>query len=172
MSIITGRGDSGETDLLFGKRIAKTSLRMEALGCVDEVNAALGLARAATADPAFIGLVDTIQERLIGLMGQLACLPVDEGRYHLASVGPEDVEWLVTQARGFEARGINFTGWARPGAEGSMARAGLDFARTMARRAERAVLAVHESGEPVPEAVRLYFNRLSDLLWIMARVAE
>ena len=172
MSIITGRGDAGETDLLFGRRIAKTALRMEALGCVDEVNAALGLARAATTEPAIIALVDAIQERLIGLMGQLACLPEDEDRYRLAAVGPADVEWLLAQAHDYEARGINFTGWAKPGAEGSLSRAGLDFARTMARRAERAVLAVHESGEPVPEAVRLFFNRLSDLLWIMARVAE
>ena len=170
MSIITGRGDSGETDLLFGRRIAKTAPRMEALGCVDEVNAALGLSRASTSDPEIIALVDAIQERLIGLMGQLACLPEDEERYQLASVGPEDVDWLLAEARKYEARGIRFTGWAKPGAEGSLARAGLDFARTMVRRAERAVLRVHESGEPVPEPVRLFFNRLSDLLWILARV--
>ncbi len=170
MSIITGRGDSGETDLLFGRRISKTAPRMEALGCVDEVNAALGLARAATADPEIIALVDAVQERLIGLMGQLACLPEDEARYQLASVGPDDVAWLLAEARKFEARGIRFTGWAKPGAEGSIARAGLDFARAMARRAERAVLRVHESGEVVPEPVRLFFNRLSDLLWILARV--
>lgn len=172
MSIITGRGDSGETDLLFGRRIAKTSLRVAALGCVDEVNAALGLARAATADAEIVTLIDAVQERLIGLMGQLACLPEDEDRYQLASVGPADVEWLLGEARKYEARGIRFSGWAKPGAEGSLARAGLDFARTMARRAERAVLAVHESGEPVPEPVRLFFNRLSDLLWILARVEE
>lgn len=158
--------------MLFGRRIAKTSLRVEALGCVDEVNAALGLARAAAADSEVTALIDAVQERLVGLMGQLACLPEDESRYQFASVGPADVEWLVNEARMFEGRGIRFTGWARPGAEGSMARAGLDFARAMARRAERAVLAVHESGEPVPEAVRLFFNRLSDLLWILARVKE
>lgn len=174
MSIITGRGDSGDTDLLFGKRIAKTSLRIEALGNVDELNAALGLARAAACDPGWIALIDGLQERLIGLMGQLACLPGDETRYQekkFAALTGEDLEWLVAQARGYEALGVNFTGWARPGAEGSLARAGLDFARAVARRAERSVLALHESGEPVPEVVRLFFNRLSDLLWILARVA-
>ena len=175
MSIITGRGDSGETDLLFGRRIAKTSLRIEALGNVDELNAALGLARAATTDAGWISLIDSIQEKLVGLMGQLACLPEDEARYRekgYAALTADDLERLVAEAREHEARGVNFTGWARPGAEGSLARAGLDYARSVARRAERSVLALHESGEPVPEVVRLYFNRLSDLLWILARVAN
>jgi cob(I)alamin adenosyltransferase len=81
MSIITGRGDSGETDLLFGKRIAKTALRIEALGCVDELNAALGVARASGAKPEWIALIDVLQEKLIGLMGQLATLPEDMERY-------------------------------------------------------------------------------------------
>jgi len=170
MSIITGRGDSGDTDLLFGRRIAKTSLRVAALGCVDEVNAALGLARAAGGDAEVIAILDAVQERLVGLMGQLACLPEDLGRYKYVAITPADVAWVEDQARQFETRGVKFSGWARPGAEGSLARAGMDFARAMARRAERSVLALHESGEAVPEAVRLFFNRLSDLLWILARV--
>ncbi len=175
MSIITGRGDSGDTDLLFGKRIAKTSLRIEALGNVDELNAALGLARAAAHDISWIALIDRLQALLIGLMGQLASLPVDEDRYRekkFAALTAEDLDWLVAEAHGYEAQGVDFTGWARPGAEGSLARAGLDFSRAVARRAERSVLALHESGEPVPEVVRLFFNRLSDLLWILARVVN
>jgi cob(I)alamin adenosyltransferase len=70
-----------------------------------------------------------------------------------------------------EARGVRFTGWARPGAEGSLARAGCDFSRTAARRAERAVLRLHETGEPVDEPLRLFLNRVSDLLWILARAS-
>ena len=173
MSIITGRGDSGATDLLFGKRIAKTSLRIEALGSGDELNAALGVARAAASQPEWIALIDVIQARLVGLMGQLATLPEDAARYgdqKFAVLEADDVAWVVTQAHQFEARGVSFTGWARPGAEGSLARAHVDFARAVARRAERGVLALHESGEPVPEPVRLFFNRLADLLWILARV--
>jgi cob(I)alamin adenosyltransferase len=173
MSIITGRGDHGETDLLFGKRIAKTSLRIEALGCVDELNAALGVARASGANPEWVSLIDSLQEKLIGLMGQLATLPEDEARYRETKfplIEMTDVEWIVSEAHKFESRGIRFTGWARPGAEGCLARAGVDFARSVARRAERAILALHESGEPVPESVRLFFNKLADLLWILARV--
>jgi cob(I)alamin adenosyltransferase len=175
MSIITGRGDSGDTDLLFGKRIAKTSLRIEALGNVDELNAALGLARAAASDDEWIALIDRLQSLLIGLMGQLAYLPEDEANYvekKYAAITSVDLEWIVAEAHRYEAQGIKFTGWAKPGAEGSLARAGLDFSRAVTRRAERSVLALHASGEPVPEVVRLFFNRLSDLLWILARVAN
>ncbi len=173
MSIITGRGDHGETDLLFGKRIAKSSPRIECLGCVDELNAALGMARASGANPEWLSLIDTLQEKLIGLMGQLATLPEDEARYRekkFPLIEAEDVEWVLAEARKYEERGIRFTGWARPGAEGCLARAGVDFARSVARRAERSVLVLHESGEPVPESVRLFFNKLADLLWILARV--
>ena len=174
MSIITGRGDEGETDLLFGKRIAKTSLRIEVLGTVDELNAALGLARAAGANEEVEQVIDRVQDLLVALMGQFACLPGDEGRYAEAgfsAVSDGDFEWLESTARDFESRGIVFKGWARPGVEHSLARAGLDFARATARRAERAVLALHESGEEVAPMLRLFFNRLSDLMWILARAA-
>jgi len=173
MSIITGRGDAGETDLLFGKRIAKTSLRIDALGCVDELNSALGVARAATTNQEWIMLIDDLQQRLVALMGLLATLPEDEDRYRekkFAVIDAADVAWIVGVAHQLEARGVRFLGWARPGAEGCVARASVDFARAVARRAERSVLILHESGEMVPETVRLFFNRLADLLWILARV--
>jgi cob(I)alamin adenosyltransferase len=175
MSIISRRGDSGETDLMFSKRIAKTSVRVEALGSVDELNAALGMARAADGGSEIVELIDGIQQRLVGLMGQLATLPEDEAKYlekKYAYLSQADLEWVENTARSYEERGIRFTSWARPGAEGSMARAGLDFSRSVARRAERAILALHESGEVVPEVVRLFFNRVSDLLWILARVDD
>lgn len=175
MSIITGRGDEGETDLLFGHRIAKTALRIEALGAVDELNAALGLARASGARNEWVSLIDHLQEKLIGLMGQLATLPEDMDRYRTTGfplITREDVDWVLDQAKAYEGRGIRFTGWARPGAEGCLARAQVDFARAVARRAERSILLLHESGGAVPEEVRLFFNKLADLLWIVARVEE
>lgn len=172
MSIITGRGDSGETDLLFGKRTAKTSLRVAALGAIDELNASIGLARAAGTSPEITAILDSIQELLVGLMGEIGCVPEDVARY-AETFGRilvmDHVTTLETIAYDFEGRGIRFTSWARPGAEGSLARAGLDFARTAARRAERETLRLHESGEPVRAEILLWFNRLSDLLWILAR---
>lgn len=172
MKIVTKRGDNGETDLLFGKRMSKTCVRAEVLGAVDELNSALGLGRAAGLGAEAEGIVDRVQAKLVGLMGQLATLPEDMDRYEkqgFDKVTPEDIAWLDERAEDFESRDIRFEGWARPGAEGSTAKAGLDFARSISRRAERRVWELHESGEPVPEEVRKYFNRLSDLLWLMAR---
>ena len=172
MSIITKRGDDGMTDLMFGKRIAKTSLRFAALGSIDELNAAIGLARAADVDSRNTVILDRVQNLLFGLMGQLACLPEDAEQYlekGYALVREEDLDWLTSTAEQIEERGVKFTHWAVPGAEGSMARAHLDFARTVARRAERHVLELHQAEGGVPEVVRLFLNRISDLMWILAR---
>jgi cob(I)alamin adenosyltransferase len=173
MSIITGRGDDGQTDLLFGKRMAKSCTRAEALGCVDELNAALGLARAASGETGVD--LEAVQTRLFGLMGELAHEVEDAEKYTAkgyARITAEDVKWVEDLARGIEACGVRFTGWAVPGAEGSLARAALDVARTAARRAERAVWRLHEEEGPVPHDVRIFLNRLSDFLWILARREE
>lgn len=172
MSIITKRGDDGDTDLMFGKRISKTSLRIAALGTIDELNAALGLVRAADTEGRHTAVIDRIQNLLFGLMGELACVPEDLERYRekgYASLKEADLEWLTETAQEAEAKGVRFTHWAVPGAEGSMARAHLDHTRTVSRRAERHILMLHESGGEVPLTVRLFLNRLSDALWILAR---
>ncbi len=172
MSIITQRGDDGQTDLMFGRRIAKTSLRFIALGTIDELNASIGLARASDADGKHTEILDRVQNLLFALMGQLACLPEDQQKYSekgYSVVAPEDLEWLTETAKSIEEAGVKFTHWAVPGAEGSMTRAHLDFARTVARRAERYVLALHEDGGQVPEIIRVFLNRISDLMWILAR---
>ena len=172
MSIITKRGDDGETDLMFGKRISKTSMRIAALGAMDELNAALGLARAADAEGRHGAVIDRVQNLLFGLMGELACLPEDLGKYRekgFAALTEADLDWLTETAKETEDKGVRFTHWAVPGAEGSMARAHLDYARTVSRRAERHLLMLHENDGEVPLTVRLFLNRLSDALWILAR---
>lgn len=175
MSIITNRGDDGMTDLMFGRRVAKTSARFAALGTIDELNAAIGLARAADGEGRHTQILDRVQNLLFGLMGQLACLPEDEAKYlekGYAVVREEDLDWLTETAKRIEGEGVRFTHWAVPGEDGSMARAHLDFARTVARRAERHVLVLHEEQGHVPEVVRLFMNRVSDLLWILARSGQ
>lgn len=172
MSIITKRGDQGQTDLMFGKRISKTSIRIATLGAIDELNAALGLARAADSTGCHTSLIDRVQNLLFGLMGEISCLPEDREKYlkrGFGTITEEDLAWLVESATVIEESGVKFTHWAVPGAEGSMARAHLDYARTICRRAERHVLTLHETGEGVPETVRIFLNRLADTLWILAR---
>lgn len=172
MSITTKRGDAGTTDLLFGKKTAKTSLRIAALGDIDELNAALGMARVQGINAEWVARIDRVQGNLVSLMGMVATLPEDQERYRtqgFSGITGQDVEWLEAQSIELENAGVTYDGWARPGSEGCLARAQLDFARAVSRRAERSVLALHESSEPVAEVVRLFFNRLSDMLWMMAR---
>ena len=160
------------TDLMFGRRISKTSIRFEALGSIDELNASIGLARAADGAGKHVEILDRVQNLLFALMGQLACLPEDLDRYvekGYASVTEADLEWICETAKAIESEGVKFTHWAVPGAEGSMARAHLDLARTIARRAERQVLSVHQEEGAVPSVLRIFLNRISDLMWILAR---
>lgn len=172
MSIITKRGDEGTTDLLFGRRIAKTSIRIQALGSIDELNAALGLARAAGLRSELEPIIDRVQEKLVAAMGQLATLPEDAARYSYAAIEESDVAWVEQTAQEMESRGVRFTGWARPGAEGAIGAAAVDLARAVSRRAERHAWELHECEGGVPAAVLLFLNRVSDLLWILARVEE
>lgn len=172
MSIITKRGDDGQTDLLFGKRIAKTNLRVETLGTIDELNTAVGLARF-HGDARLAGELDWLQEKLVGLMGELAVLPEDLERYlssEMAQVTAADVELLEARGKAVEEKGVSFAGWARPGASKSAAAAFLDNARTVSRRAERRVLALCDEGG-LPQ-VTLFLNRMSDYLWLLARREE
>lgn len=172
VSITTKRGDGGETDLMFGKRVAKTSQRCAALGAVDELNAAIGLARAASGDEELVGVMDRAQGLLFSLMGQLACLPEDQEQYRqkgYGMIGGEDVNWVTSVAAEVEARGVKLSHWAVPGAEGSIAKAHLDYARTVCRRAEREVLLLEEAEGGVSREVRVFLNRVSDLMWVLAR---
>jgi cob(I)alamin adenosyltransferase len=173
MSIITQRGDDGMTDLMFGKRISKTSLRFSALGTIDELNAVIGLARASGCG-GHLEILDRVQNLLFSLMGQLACLPEDAETYlekGYSVVSSDNLEWLVETAGGIEKETPKLTHWAVPGAEGSMYCAHLDHARAVARRAERHVLELHDTEGGVPKTVRVFLNRLSDLMWILARSA-
>ena len=173
MSIVTKTGDQGSTALMYGHRVSKCSPRVEACGTVDELNAALGLARATAPDQAARDRLARIQKDLITLMGELATLPEDQARYHkdgfpqLASAATARLEKEVKQ---IEGRQPGRRGWATPGA--GLHAAALDMARTVCRRAERRVCALKEAGElQNPESI-VFLNRLSDLLWLLAREAE
>ena len=174
MSIATKTGDDGTTALMYGRRVPKTDVRIAANGAVDELNAALGVARAALADGFVTEKILAIQKELVVLMGELAVLPEDRERFAKSGfqfAGTAMVDRLTAHVDDLEKNHrISYEGWATPGA--TPASAALDLARTVCRRAERAVLALGESGAPVNAEIVRYLNRLSDLCWLWARWVE
>jgi len=178
MSIATQTGDLGETSLLFGRRVPKTDPHIVCNGALDELNAALGMARAClrggVGDPFVTGRLFAIQKELIIVMGEIAVLPEDRERHRASDYG------VVTSAMvdAFTAcitdletnHRIEFHRWATPG--DSMGSAALEVARTVCRRAERAVLALRESDTSLNGEIVRYLNRLADLLWLWARWVE
>jgi cob(I)alamin adenosyltransferase len=173
MSIATRTGDDGTTALMYKRRVPKTHPRVEACGAIDELNAALGVARAHTTDEWLQGELLPIQKQLIAVMGELATIPEDLERY--VKDGYEIVAGELTAkldglVNHLEAQKISFQGWATPGA--TLLSAALDSARVTCRRAERRVCAVRESGDSVKPEILIFLNRLSDVLWLMARWAE
>jgi cob(I)alamin adenosyltransferase len=178
MSIATRTGDDGTTSLLYGQRVPKHHPQIEAVGAFDELNVALGAVKPLLApeqprDAALLALVVAVQKNLVALMGEVACAEADAAR-HAASnfekLGTADVARLDTELAALEARGLRFDGWATPGANARAA--AFDVARVAARRAERQLCALPESGRTVRPDLRRFVNRLSDLLWLLAREAE
>jgi cob(I)alamin adenosyltransferase len=168
MKIYTKTGDDGTTGLLYGGRVDKGSALPTAYGSVDEAQAAIGLARAAVTDSELDGLLTTLCRDLYVAMAELATLPKNRTKLEpsVTLVTTEMVtalELLIDDANTrFEAP-AEFT---VPGQTEVSAR--LDWARVIVRRAERASLAAH-----LPDSQVLpYLNRLSDLLWTLARWQE
>ncbi len=173
MSIVTKTGDSGTTGLMYGRRVPKNHPRVEAYGPVAELTAALGLARA-TAEQDFVGdSLLAIQQDLVILMGELAVANEDLERYVKAGfslVTPAMTAKLDVLVKDIEAQNVSFKGWATPGA--TLHSAALDVARTVCRRSERRVYDLQASGDFKNEEILIFLNRLSDLLWLLARWAE
>ena len=178
MSIATKTGDTGATSLLFGRRVPKTDLRIECNGAIDELNAALGMARASLkaseAEPFVTGPIFRIQKELITLMGEIAVAPGDRERHaqsHLGCITADMVTALTAAIDDLEKHHlIKYHGWATPGE--TFGSAALDFARTVCRRAERTVVELHEHDDTVSPEIMRYLNRLSDLCWLWARWVE
>jgi cob(I)alamin adenosyltransferase len=171
MSISTRTGDQGQTGLLYGQRVPKDHPQIEALGACDELNVAIGLARAAGGRQE---VLLPIQHDLVALMGEVACAETDATRYLESKFKKLDdaaLSRVDLAAAELEARGLRFDGWATPGA-GPLA-AALDQARVVARRAERHLVGLPDDADRTVRPVILaYVNRLSDLLWLLAREAE
>lgn len=158
---------------MYNRRVSKSHPRVEAFGCVDELNAALGLARAAGSGGMVSDQLLRIQQDLVILMGELATAAEDLPRYErdgFPRVGPELSGKLDELVETMERQAVTFQGWATPGANPTAA--ALDLARTICRRAERRVCALQEGGQLDNPRIVIYLNRLSDALWLLARWVE
>ncbi|MGV3524556.1 MAG: cob(I)yrinic acid a,c-diamide adenosyltransferase [Candidatus Sericytochromatia bacterium] len=166
MKIYTKTGDRGDTALWGGQRVPKDALRIQSYGTVDECNAVLGLARASLTDPALDALLGKLQDQLFVVGSDLAS---DLSVTQVPRIGREAVAALEASIDALESELAPLQQFILPG--GTAAAAQLHLARTVCRRAERWVVSLQREEEINPEVV-IYLNRLSDLLFVAARVAN
>lgn len=171
MKIYTRTGDAGQTGLLGGERVDKNCSRIEAIGDVDELNAAIGVVIAAGACHLSVSRLRRVQSRLFDLGAELA-LPSDS-EYTIDRLTAEDVAELESEIDSMEATLPELKNFILPG--GSAPGAAAHLARAVCRRAERSVLQLH-ADQPFPvrhpgevPTVLQFINRLSDWLFVLAR---
>jgi cob(I)alamin adenosyltransferase len=168
VSIYSRRGDTGETDLFGAGRVSKDDARVEAYGAVDEANAALGAALAASRHDDVRALGQRIQEELFELGAYLAAPdPRRREKGGIAGLAHEATARLEAAIDAFEKELAPLRRFVLPG--GCAAAAAFHGARTACRRAERRVVSLHRA-DPLEPAALGYLNRLSDLLFVLARV--
>ncbi len=191
MPIYTGGGDDGTTSLFGGERIAKHALRMELIGTIDELSAALGMAvvhlrdeetASAASSPvisstgspaqndasALAALVQRIQSELF-IMGADVATPHEPRAYTIPRITPEHAATLEAAIDAADSELAPLTDFVLPG--GTHASAALHFARAVIRRTERIAVALAQE-EPLSKPILIYLNRLSDLLFTLARLAN
>ena len=162
--------------MLFGGRVGKAHPRLHAVGEVDELNAALGLVRVHVLHEGVREMVVRAQGDLVALMGLLSAGPEHAARYAaqgFQGLGAGALDRLTEESALLEKEfPEGFKGWSMPGEKGGAGAAWLELARCICRRAERAVAALALEDQPGDAAVLPWLNRLSDLLWLAARVEE
>lgn len=171
MKIYTRTGDSGDTGLFGGGRVPKDDARVEAYGDVDELNAVLGAARSAEPFPRIDDILLGVQRDLFSIGALLATPDRLKMEQHLskASLDANRIAELERAIDDCEADLDPLKSFILPGGGGKAA--ALHFARTVCRRAERRVVTLRRNA-PVPDLVVVYLNRLSDLLFMLARLAN
>lgn len=165
MKIYTKTGDDGTTSLFSGGRVAKTHLRVEAYGTVDELNSVLGVARAAKPSEQANDWLTTVQNQLFHLGADLAT-PLDAKAEWIVRMDQESIAWLEQTIDQMTEQLPPLQHFILPG--GTPAAAQLHVARTVCRRAERCVIALMEA-EPIGDYPLPYLNRLSDWLFTLSR---
>jgi cob(I)alamin adenosyltransferase len=169
VKIYTRTGDAGETSLFDNSRVSKADPRVDAYGEVDELNACLGAARSMIDDAGLVNVIEPVQRDLFAIGARLAD-PASKiaSRVVKAAIADADIQRLEEAIDRFQADLPPLRRFILPG--GSPGGAMLHFARTICRRAERRVVAL--GGDAVEPILVVYLNRLSDLLFVMARAAN
>lgn len=169
MKIYTKTGDRGTTGLFGGERVSKSSARIESYGEIDELNSQIGVCVAlAQSEPKLAGIAEAlvrIQHQLFA-MGSSLATPTEEVRKHLPALNPEWVSALEQWIDAMEAQLSELGSFIVPG--GSRVAAQIHVARTVCRRAERAVVKCAEQ-EAIELIIQQYLNRLSDALFVCSR---
>ena len=169
MKIYTKTGDRGDTGLFGVARVSKASARVEAYGNLDELNATLGVCRAHGLPPEIDAALASAQVDLFALGAELATVSGKEDTLGIALVGDADIARLEAAIDASEATLPPLKSFVLPG--GSPGAAALHLARTVCRRAERSLVALRDQ-DPVRGELVIYLNRLSDLLFSLARQAN
>jgi len=170
MTVTTQKGDSGRTFLMFDRPVRKDALRVDAYGTIDELVSFLGLAKSLVRSKAVRALLHECQRDLFIVASELATEVRDLKRLEFR-VGARRVQWIEEQIRRREKRlQLKECCFIIPG--GSTASALLDVCRAVARRAERLAWALRRRQQVPNQHVLVYLNRLSDLLWLLARGEE
>jgi cob(I)alamin adenosyltransferase len=169
MKIYTKTGDAGETGLFGGARVSKASLRVEAYGEVDELNSAVGWARIAVSEPDLDGLLNQIQNDLFVVGAELGSTEDRKQKGGMPLVAERQVEALERAIDKYEEGPPALTSFVLPG--GSETAARFHLGRCVCRRAERSLVALAAQENLRGELFR-YVNRLSDLLFVLARYAN
>jgi len=167
--IYTRRGDDGSTGLFGGPRVRKDDLRVSAYGDIDELNSALGVAREELPEGDLRSLLDELQSELFTLGAQLATPDAQAAPKEVPRIVQANVDRLEREIDRLTAGLPPMKNFILPG--GSRAGAALHLCRTVCRRAERKVVELAETADVAPEALA-YVNRLSDLLFVIARAAN
>lgn len=169
IKIYTKTGDKGQTSLIGGTRVSKSSLRIEAYGTVDELNAYLGLVADMWNDPPVTNTLRLIQDRMFTMGCSLATDPGKTVKMQLPELQTEDVVFLESEIDQMNEVLPEMKNFILPG--GSPLVATIHIGRCVCRRAERVCIVMKEEGEFVDDLVIMYLNRLSDYLFVLARYA-
>jgi len=168
MKLYTKTGDTGETSLFDNSRVRKSNPRVDAYGEIDEVNACIGVACSSEVSEEVRSVLEDVQKDLFALGARLADPAAKiQGRVEKVSITEADVKQLEDAIDHFESVPQPLRRFILPG--GSPAGAALHMARTVCRRAERRVVAL---GDQVERLILVYLNRLSDLLFVLARAVN